>query len=417
MQSRSIASLSPLFASLVLACSITPAVGDSPAPSKKNDPPKTVLILPSSLPAPFITPSANRGPSLVAKPDDVELSLPPGFKAEIFADGLNNPRNMAVAPNGDLFVVESGPNRITVLRDSKGSGKADIREVFTEKLNLPYGIAFWKDSLYVANTDSILKFPYRFGLMKATQPSETVVSDIPGKGYHGHWARDLVFNPKNGKMYLSIGSEHDLAEDPLPRATITEFNADGTGRRVFATGIRNPSGKAINPATGELWTTVNERDGMGDDLCPDYVTSVKDGGFYGWPYFYIGPHQDPRMPEKPDLKASVVTPDVLVTPHSAALGIAFYTGKMFPKEYRGDAFVALHGSSNRLKRTGYKIIRIPMKKGKPVGGYQDFVSGWMLGEDISAVWGRPVGVVVGKDGSLFVSDDGANRIWRIYYSK
>ena len=406
-------------ATISLSCLSSFGFADGEKTIRKTDAfrPQTTLITPDSLPKPFATPSANRGPSVVAKPDDVELQLPPGFKAEIFAEGLNNPRSLAVAPNGDLFVVESGPNRVTVLRDSKGAGKADFKATFAEGLNLPFGIVFLKDSLFISNTDSVVKFSYAPGQTKAEGTPTTVLSDIPGKGYHGHWARDLVYNSKTDKMYLSIGSEHDLAEDPLPRATITEFNPDGSGRRIFASGIRNPSGKAINPANGELWTTVNERDGMGDDLCPDYVTSVKDGGFYGFPYYYAGQNHDPRMPEKPELKNTVLTPDILVTAHSAALGIAFYTGKMFPKEYRGDAFVALHGSANRSKRTGYKIIRIPFKKGKPVGGYQDFCSGWMLGEDLSVVWGRPVGVAVGKDGSLFISDDGANRIWRIFYKR
>lgn len=377
---------------------------------------KTILILPTDLPKPFATPSVNNFPKIVSQPEGVKLHLPPGFKAEVYADGLTNPRWMTVASNGDVFVVESGQNQVTLLRDRKGNGKADFRSVFARHFNLPFGIAIWKDYLYVANTSSIVRFPYHVGQTQADGAPEKIVTGIPGYGYNQHWTRDLIFNAKNGKMYLSVGSANNTREDPLPRATIMEYNPDGSSSRIFASGLRNAVGKAFNPVTGEMWTTCNERDRIGDDLVPDFVTSIKDGGFYGWPYYYIGQNHDPRMPEKPLLKKKTIVPDVLLTSHSAPLGMAFYTGRQFPEEYWNDAFVALHGSTNRKKRTGYKIIRVPFKNGKPLGGYQDFMTGWMLGPDQKEVWGRPAGIVVAKDGSLLVADDGGKKIWRISYN-
>ena len=379
--------------------------------------PQTILVKPSELPAPYATQSANNGPKLIAKPEDAGLTLPAGFKAEVFAEGFNNPRWLAVAPNGDVFVVESGPNRVTMLRDSAGVGKADTREVFAEGFSQPFGVAFWKDYLYVGNTGSVVRFPYKAGQTKAVGPPETVVPDLPALGYHGHWTRNVVFNPRTGKMYVTVGSETDIGPAKPRRAVVLEFNADGSAERVYASGLRNPVGLAFHPTTGALWACVNERDGLGDELVPDYVTSVKEGGFYGWPNYYIGPNHDPRVPEAPELKSKVIVPDVLIVPHSAALGLAFYTGKMFPPEYKGDAFAALHGSGNRSKRTGYKIVRVRLKNGKAVGGYEDFMTGWMLGEDRPEVWGRPVGLAVAKDGALLVVDDGAGKIWRVSYAR
>lgn len=378
---------------------------------------KTILIRPEDLPKPFATPPANNGPKIVLKPEGATLNLPPGFKAEVFAEGFTNPRWLTVAPNGDVLVVESGPGRVTLLRDTKGVGKADIRETFTEGLRQPFGISFFKDYLYIGNTDSVIRFPYKDGQTKAEGQPETVVPDLPALGYHGHWTRNVVFNTRTSKMYVTVGSEEDIGEAKPKRAVILEYNADGTGYKVYAEGLRNPVGLAFQPGKGTLWAAVNERDNLGDDLVPDYVTSVKEGGYYGWPYYYIGQNHDPRMPEKPELKAKAVTPDIIVQAHSAVLGLVFYTGKQFPKEYQGDAFAAFHGSGNRSKRTGYKIVRIPFKNGKPVGGYQDFLTGWMLGEDDKNVWGRPVGLAVAKDGALLIVDDGANKIWRVSYQK
>lgn len=377
-----------------------------------------IVIRPADMAPAFATPSADNGPRIVRKPANAELKLPQGFKAEIWAEGFDNPRWMAVAPNGDVFVTEAHANRLTILRDADSGGKATVHSTFADGLNQPFGIGFYKDWVYVANTNSVVRFKYKPGQLKADGPPETVVPVLPGGGYHGHWTRDLMFNSRTGKMLVTCGSHVDIGLEPDPhRAAILEFNPDGSGERVLANGIRNPVGIALQPGTGQLWASVNERDGMGDDTPPDYVTSIKDGGFYGWPYYYIGPNRDPRVPdERPELKDKVIVPDVLVQAHSAVLGLAFYTGKMFPKEYRNDIFVASHGSGNRSKRTGYKIIRVPFKNGKPIGGYEDFCTGWMLGENDKRAWGRPVGLVIAKDGSMLVADDAANRIWRISYS-
>jgi len=353
----------------------------------------------------------------VSPPDGAALTAPKGFKVNVFAEGLNNARWIAVAPNGDVFVTEAGPNRVSVLRDTKNEGKADVKQVFAEGLNLPFGIAFQPGFLYVTNTNSIVRFPYKDGDLQSTVAPQKL-ADLPGLGYRQHWTRDLVFSPDGKKMYVSVGSEKDIDEPEEPRrAAILEFNADGTGERVYASGIRNASGKAFNPVTKQLWADCNERDGLGDELVPDYVTSVKEGGHYGWPTYYIGGNRDPRVKDTSLSADKVIVPDCLIQPHSSTLGLLFYTGSQFPKEYRNDAFVALHGSGNRLKRTGYKVIRLHFKDGKPLGTYEDFLSGWMLSDDDPRVWGRPAGLAVAKDGSLLVVDDGANKIWRVCYGR
>jgi len=383
------------------------------------------LIRPEDLPPPFATKSTDNPPNVVARPAGAELHVPLGFHVDLFYDGRlggdNSPRIMALAPNGDLFVAASGDNRIYVLRDADGDGKAESQFVFataSQGLNLPFGLAFHEGYLYVGNTNGVVRFAYQSGQTQAKMPAEVVVSGIPGLGYNQHWTRNLVFSPDGKKMYVSVGSMNNLAEEGEKRAAILEFNPDGTGYRRFASGLRNPVGLAFNPVTNELWAAVNERDGLGDDLVPDYFTAVKDGGFYGWPYSYIGAHLDPRMNGKgQDLAAQAIVPDVLFQAHSASLGAVFYTGGMFPEEYHNDAFVAFHGSWNRKLRTGYKVVRVRLKDGKPVGGYEDFLTGWMLAPDNKNVWGRPVGLLVAGDGALLVSDDGGHRIWRVSYAR
>jgi len=370
------------------------------------------------LPPPSATPSATNPPQIVPRPDGAQLRLPPGFEISTFAEGgFERPRWMVLAPNGDVFVSDAEAGTVIILRDTRGEGKAEERFTFATGLTRPLGMAFWGDYIYVANTNAVMRFRYKSGQTKAEGAPEKIC-DLPGQGYRNqHWTRNVVFRPDGAKMYITVGSQSnvDVEKDPM-RGAISEYNPDGTGHRLFATGTRNPVGLAFYPSTGKLWTTVNERDGLGDDLPPDYVTEVKEGGFYGWPFAYTGSHEDPRHKgEQPDLVAKAITPDVLIQPHSAALGLVFYQGRMFPPEYRGDALVALHGSWNRSKRTGYKIIRIHFKDGKPVGGYDDFLTGWMLGEDSREVWGRPVGLLVLKDGSMLISDDGADKIWRITY--
>lgn len=384
-----------------------------------NEKPLHHYFDPAKLPVPFSTPSANNGPRVVDRPEGAQLHVPPGFAIAEFATSLPGPRKMAVAPNGDVFVAESGSGRVVVLRDTKHSGKADVVETFADGLNLPFGLAFYPvgpnpQYLYVGNTDSLVRFPYRNGDLHASAGPEKL-ADLPGNGYHGHWTRNLLFSKDGKTLYISIGSAGNVetGEDPL-RAAVDTCNPDGSDLKVFASGLRNPIGTAWNPVTGALWASVNERDALGDNLPNDYTTSVKPGGFYGWPYYYLGANHDPRMPEDANLKARVIIPDVLLEPHCAALSVTFYTAKQFPKAYHDDAFVAMHGSWNRATRAGYKIAHIHFKRdGTPEGGYDDFVWGWATPD--GTVWGRPVDTEVASDGSLLISDDGAGKIWRVAY--
>jgi glucose/arabinose dehydrogenase len=384
---------------------------------QKADPPSRYEIKPASLPPPNLGPDAENPPRLIPQPADATLHVPPGFEVNVFAEGnFRNLRWMALAPNGDVFVSDADASKIIVLRDTDGDGKADARFVFALGLTLPFGLTFWNDYLYVGTTNAVVRFAYKTGQTEA-QGAPEKIADLPGLGYRQHWTRNVVFDPTGKKLYVTVGSESnvDVEKEPL-RATIAEYNPDGSGKRIFASGLRNPIGLAFHPVTKRLWAAVQERDRLGDDLPPDYFTEVKDGGFYGWPYSYAGRNEDPRRKgERPDLVSKALVPDVLIQAHSAVLGLVFYEGKMFPKDYRGDAFIALHGSWNRTKRTGYKIIRVPFRNNKPAGGYEDFLTGWMLGEDRREVWGRPAGLLVLKDGSLLISDDGANKIWRVSY--
>jgi glucose/arabinose dehydrogenase len=376
------------------------------------------------LPPPYATKSARKGPMVVVRPEGATPRVPEGFRVELFASELTDPRMARVAPNGDLFVVESDANRVRVLRQAKGSNaKASI---FATGLNQPFGINFYPPAdpryVYVANTDSVVRFPYVAGDVTARGAAEPVYDAISGGGRlpgGGHWTRDLVFSRDGAKMYVSVGSRTNDSDSEVEarRARIFEMTPEGKNERVFAWGIRNAVGLAIHPATGELWASVNERDDLGDDLPPDYVTRVKDGGFYGWPWFYIGPNQDPRHSGKhSELKDKVIVPDVLIQAHSASLGMTFYAGagtSRFPEAYRGAAFAAEHGSWNRALRTGYKVIYLPMKEGHATGEYVDFLTGFVTPD--GNVWGRPVAVAEGTDGSLFVTDDGGGCVWRVTY--
>jgi glucose/arabinose dehydrogenase len=379
-------------------------------------------LTPADLPTPFDTPSSDNGANIVARPEGVLPRVPAGFQVSLFAKDLTNPRMVRTAPNGDLFVVESSADRVRVLRDTGGYGKPDLVEVFATGLKQPFGVAFYPPGkaaqwVYVANTDSVVRYPYVDGDVKARGPAEVIVNDISGGGRlrgGGHWTRDLVFSRDGTKMFVSVGSRSNVSDDAAEarRARIFEFTPDGKNERVFATGIRNPVGLAINPQTGDLWTSVNERDELGDHLVPDYVTRVRDGAFYGWPWFYIGPNQDPRHEGKhPELREKVVVPDVLLQSHSASLGMTFYDGTAFPAELRGSAFAAEHGSWNRSRRTGYKVIQIPLQAGVPTGEYVDFMTGFVTPD--GDVWGRPVAVAVGRDGGLYVTDDAGECVWRV----
>ncbi|MGC2811181.1 MAG: sorbosone dehydrogenase family protein [Bradyrhizobium sp.] len=395
-------------------------------------------IKPKDLPQPGATPSAGNFPHVVARPASAIPQVPAGFKIELFADGLSGPRIIRTAPNGDIFVVETHAGRIRVLRASDGASTPTANEVYASGLDRPFGIAFFPNGnnpqwLYVANTGSVVRFAYRSGDLVASTRPETIVANLPRGS--GHSTRDIAFAPDGSRMLVSVGSASNDAEgqgrppggleawskqhalgaawgSETDRAAVLAFDPDGKNQTVFATGIRNCVGLAVQPGSGTPWCSTNERDGLGDNLVPDYVTRVRENAFYGWPWFYIGGNEDPRhVGDRPDLKDKITVPDVLLQAHSASLGLTFYEGGSFPAEYRGDAFAAEHGSWNRSKRTGYKVVRIRLRDGVPTGEYQDFVTGFVVND--SEVWGRPVGVTVTRDGALLVSEDGNGTIWRI----
>lgn len=376
----------------------------------------------ADLPEPYATESARNMPKRTARPEGASPKAPTGFAVTEFASGLKGPRVIVTAPNGDIFVSESESHRVRVLRDTDGDGDADVNEIFSAKLRQPFGIAFYPLGpdprfVYVANTDSVVRFPYKSGDLKASGPPETMVAHISAGGRltgGGHWTRDIVFSQDGKTLFVSVGSLSNVTDDEKEtrRARIFAYTPEGKNERVYADGIRNPVGLAIDPETGALWTSVNERDGLGDDLPPDYITKVKEGGFYGWPWYYLGQHQDPRHKgKKPELADKVIVPDVLIQAHSASLDLTFYDGDQFPERYRNSIFAGLHGSWNREKRTGYKVIMVPVQNGSAIGEYEDFLTAFVTSS--GDVWGRPVGVAVASDGALLVSDDASNIIWRV----
>ncbi len=379
----------------------------------------------ADLAGPYETPSANNFPRVVRRPKGAWPKAPDGFEVTEFATRLTEPRVIVRAPNGDLFLAESGANRVRVLRDADCDGKPEVNQVFATRLSRPFGIAFYPPGpepkyLYVGNTGSVVRFAYRNGDVKSTGAAEMIVDNIPSGreqvGGGGHWTRDLEFTADGKTLLVAVGSRSNVSDDASEKrcADILAFDPEGKNERVFAWGIRNPVGLAKHPETGQLWTSVNERDLLGDHLVPDYITHVEEGGFYGWPWYYIGPNQDPRHKGKhPELKDKTIVPDVLVQSHSASLDLTFYDGEQFPRAYRNDIFASEHGSWNRARRTGYKVIRVPMKDGKATGEYEDFLVGFVTPD--GHVWGRPVGVAVAKDGSLMVTDDGSGTVWRVAY--
>jgi glucose/arabinose dehydrogenase len=380
-------------------------------------------ITPADMPPPYATASANNGPTVVERPPNAWPKAPPRFVVELLAAGLDNPRLIRVSPSGDLFIAESRPGRIRVVRAAQPGEKPEIR-IFAQDLYQPFGIAFWPPGpnpryVYVANTDSVVRFPYRTGDLQPAGPAETIVTGLP---QGGHSTRDVVFSTDGARMFVSIGSRSNVGERPIyapwrsdaGRALVLAFTPEGKDQRLYATGLRNCVGMAVQPGTGELWCSVNERDGLGDDLVPDFVTRVREGAFYGWPWFYIGGNEDPRRAgEQPTLRNGVSVPDVLLQPHSASMEMTFYDGAQFPAEYRGDIFAAFHGSWNRSRGTGYKVVRVLLKNRQPTGEYEDFLTGFVIND--KSVWARPVGVAVAQDGSLLVSEDGNGSIWRVSY--
>jgi glucose/arabinose dehydrogenase len=396
------------------------------------------LIRPQDIPQPDQAQSASNTVRIVRRTDQKPI-VPNGFEVNLYAAGLAGPRLMRTAPNGDVFVAESNAGRIRVLRPD--GNHAAQPSVFASELGYPFGIAFYPPGpdpqwVYVGNMDSVVRFPYRNGDTIARGAPEIVVPHLTVGGHH---TRDVVFSPDGKTMYVSVGSGSNVADgmgrlsgDELQsfvashalgatwgyetdRADVLAFDPDGKNKRVYATGIRNCVSMALTPSDGTLWCSTNERDGLGDDLAPDYITRVREGAYYGWPWFYIGAHEDPhRKGERPDLKDKITVPDILLQAHSASLGMTFYEGGQFPAEYRGNIFAAEHGSWNRSKRTGYKIIRAIVKDGVPTGEYDDFATGFVIND--AEVWGRPVGVAVDKDGALLVSEDASGTIWRISYT-
>jgi len=373
------------------------------------------LVTPADMPAPYATPAAGNGPRVIPRPAGATPEAPAGFTVSIFADGLDDPRWMAVAPNGDLMLAEPSVGKVTLLRDSNGDGKAEQRFSFAQGFKRPHGLAFHDGAFYIADTEAVWRVPYKDGATQAGM-RERVTHESFG-GDSDHWTRDIAFGP-DGTLYLAIGSGNNVETgEPRTRATVQIVSKDGS-LTTFASGIRNPVGIAFYPGTDRLFVSVNERDGYGDRLVPDYLTEVNKGDFFGWPYAYIGHHPDPTYgKERPDLVAKTRTPDLLFESHSAPLGLVYYEGSQFPAQFKGDAFVSLHGSWNRGTPTGYKVVVVPFQNGKPKGGYDNFVTGfWQSGTGPAEVWGRPAGLAVAKDGSLLIADDAGKTVWRVAYT-
>ncbi|HZB87240.1 MAG TPA: PQQ-dependent sugar dehydrogenase [Terracidiphilus sp.] len=380
----------------------------------------------ADLPAPKPDESVDNGPDIVARPANAWPIAPKGFKVDLYMTGLDNPRLLRFAPNGDLFLAESATGKIKIFRGVGADGKAKQVAVYADGLHQPFGIAFYPAGpnpqwVYIGDTDGIVRFAYHNGDLTATGAPQNL-ADLPGGGRlrgGGHWTRDLAFSKDGSKLFASVGShsnvdDADTHPEEFHRADVIEFTPEGKFIKVYAWGLRNCVGEAINPITGELWCSTNERDGLGNNLVPDYVTHVEEGGFYGWPWWYMGGHQDPRHVGKhPELQSKVITPDVILNPHFASLEMMFYEGSEFPAEFKGDGFACEHGSWNRAQRTGYEVVRLPMRNGHATGEYEDFLTGFVTAD--GQVWGRPVGVAEAPDGSLFVSDDGSRSIWHVSY--
>nr|WP_235355062.1 sorbosone dehydrogenase family protein [Aliterella atlantica] len=437
--------LLPLLMSAIAACNTTSVALEEPAPSASQSSPTQVAASPSqpknalrtqnlspepirinvaSLPEPFASDSASKSPNVVPIPQNPTLQVPQGFTVNVFADNLDSPRWLALTPSGEVLVTETRWNRIRLLNDTNGDGAADTNKIFATNrngVNIPFGMTFAGGSFFLGNTDAVLRFPYQQGQQQISGKGQKI-TELPGGGYNQHWTRNVVASPDGKKLYVSVGSKTNVDEEPLPRASVQVMNLDGSNRQTFAAGLRNPIGLDFHPQTGELYTTVNERDAIGDDLVPDYLTRIQQGEFYGWPYAYLTPNNlDPRQvnngkSKRPDLASKTKTPDVLFQAHSAALGLQFYDRQTFPQKYRNGAFVAFRGSWNRDRGTGYKVVFVPFNNGRPQGYYEDFLTGFLTDPAGPTTWGRPVGLLVLPDGSLLVTEEANGRIYRIQYN-
>jgi glucose/arabinose dehydrogenase len=386
--------------------------------------PQPIKIALGNLPKPFASDSASKSPNVVGIPQNPILKVPTGFKVNVYAEGLDAPRWLTLTPSGDVLVTETRQNRIRLLRDTNGDGVADVNKTFATAqngVNIPLGMTFAGNSFFLGNTGEVRQYPYTQGQQQLTGTGQRIAELTPG-GYNQHWTRNVVASPDGTKLYVSVGSRSNVDEEPLPRASVQVMNLDGSNQQTFASGLRNPVGLDFHPTTGELYATVNERDGIGDDLVPDYFTRIQQGEFYGWPYAYLAPNLiEPRQAtngksKRPDLVAQTKTPDVLFQAHSAALGVQFYDGQTFPEKYRNGAFVAFRGSWNRNQGTGYKVVFVPFNaSGRPQGYYEDFLSGFLTDPSGPTTWGRPVGLLVLPDGSLLVTEEANDRIYRIQY--
>lgn len=383
------------------------------------EPGTRIEVRAESLPSPYAQDSVANAPRTVSRAGQAPR-VPEGFRAVLFAEGLDHARWLAVAENGDVFVSQARAGTLTVLRDSSGDGVADQRSTFLSGLNRPHGMVFHAGHLYIADTEAVWRVPYHPGDLTAqASPQRVTPRGALGEG-SGHWTRNLIISPDGRTLLVAIGSRGNIGREAEPRATIRAFDlsADGataSAPRTFAAGLRNPVGLAYQPGTDHLWTVVNERDGLGDELPPDYLTRVEEGAFYGWPYAYIGPNPQPELAARaPDLVAATRLPEVLFRAHSAPLGLVFYDHEAFPEDYRGDAFVGLRGSWNAIEPRGYAVARVLFENGAPTGAYELFATGFRAGgQDRAEVWGRPVGVAVSPDGAVLVADDTGNTVWRL----
>ena len=403
---------------LVVLASIIVALGTMAVPAASDSPGQRFEIRPQDMPRPYATRSVGNGPSHVDRTGRMAPVVPDGFEVSLFADGLDHARWLLVAPTGEVFLAEPRANKVTLLVDTDGDGRADQRSTFARGLSQPHGLALHDGHLYVADLDGVWRFAWRPGMTRAERRPQRLTPSGAFGDTGGHWTRNIAIAPDGKHFFVAIGSEGNIDVEPEPRATIKRFNIDGTGGAVYARGLRNPVGIMFHPDTGALYTTVNERDGMGDGLVPDYLTDVEDGGFYGWPYAYIGPNPQPGFADKrPDLVAQSIVPDVLFESHSAPMAVVFVKSDQFPADWQGDAIVAFRGSWNAAVPTGYKIVRVPFKNGKPEGSYENLITGFRLdraGEKGRAqVWGRPVGLAFAPDGSLFIAVDVDQSVWRL----